>query len=453
LGVVRDLSQAFQSVADALRPSVVSISSVRRIQPRLERRGQAPENVPEEFRRFFGDEEAFERFFGFGVPDRGLEQRGEGSGVLVSSDGYVVTNNHVVLQADEVDVRLSDGREFRAKVVGTDPKTDLAVLKIEATELTAAAWGDSEKMRVGEWVLAVGSPFGLEQTVTAGIVSAKGRANVGLAEYEDFLQTDAAINPGNSGGPLVNMQGEVIGINTAIASRTGGNMGVGFAIPSNMARSVMQSIIEGGRVIRGYLGAMIQDLSEDLASSFGFTGREGVLIGDVVPNGPAAKSGLQAGDIVVRFNGKPATGANQLRNAVAATAPNSEVELELFRDGKSQTLRVRVGELTDEVAAAARPDAAATPQLGMTVRPLTPELAQQLGVEGTKGVVVTDVETGSVAANALIQPGDVIVSVAGNPINSVAEYREAMGKADLATGVRLQVERGGARRFVFLRSR
>ena len=455
LGVAGDLSLAFQNVAQAIRPSVVSISSVKRIQPRVRPRRQLPPNVPDEFRRFFGDEDMFDRFFDFGIPEGGLEQRGLGSGMIISADGYVLTNNHVVGGADEVKVSLSDGREFSAEVVGTDRKTDIAVLKLKATGLVPVQWGDSDSLKVGEWVIAVGSPFGLDQTVTAGIISAKGRANVGLAEYEDFLQTDAAINPGNSGGPLVNMRGEVVGLNTAIASRTGGFMGVGFAIPSNMARSVVKSILEKGKVVRGWLGAVIQDLNEDLAKSFRFSGKEGVLIGDLVPDGPGAKAGLQAGDIVLKFNGRAVPDARHLKNAVADTAPNTEVTLEIFRDGRPQTLRVKIGELTDEASSLASrggPGETAS-KLGMTVRPLTPEIAANLGIERAEGVVVTDVESGSVAAEASIRPGDVIVSVGGKAVRNLADYRNAMSQVDLSEGVRMQVLRDGVRRFVFLRVR
>ena len=261
LAAASDLSQAFRHVARLLRPSVVSVSSVKRVQVNQPQVRPFNSDVPDELRRFFGGDDFFDRFF-FEAPPapRGFEQHGLGTGVIVRDDGYILTNNHVVQGADEVKVTLSDERQFTAEVVGTDKATDLAVLKIEADGLYAAQLGDSNELAVGEWVLAVGSPFGLEQTVTAGIVSAVGRANVGITDYEDFIQTDAAINPGNSGGPLVDLRGEVIGINTAIASRNGGYQGIGFAIPSSMARQVMESIIEDGQVSRGYLGALIQDL-------------------------------------------------------------------------------------------------------------------------------------------------------------------------------------------------
>jgi serine protease Do len=440
LAVINDLSDAFQHVAETLRPSVVSISSTTVV--------EVPDReIPDELRRFFGDEGFWDRFE---APEGGLRQRGLGSGLIVSSDGYIVTNNHVVRGADEVTVILGDDRDFRANLVGADPKTDLALLKIEATGLTPASWGDSESTRVGEWVLAIGSPFGLDQTVTAGIISAKGRARVGLADYEDFLQTDAAINPGNSGGPLVNMKGEVVGINTAIASRTGGSMGVGFAIPSKMARSVMDALRTKGRVVRGYLGALIQDLDEDLAESFGFSGTDGVLVGDVVADGPAVAAGLQPGDIITRLGSQAVKSANELRNAVAAIAPGTGIELSIFRDGRTETISVKIGELPSDPSVAMEREESSV-QLGMTVRPLTPELSAQLEFDGTDGVVVTKVEAGSAADRGGIRPGDIIVAIGNVAIRGLSDYRGKMREADLSRGVLLQVVRDGGKRFVALR--
>jgi serine protease Do len=336
-----------------------------------------------------------------------------------------------------------------ATVKGSDAKTDIAVLKIEADGLYPVQWGDSDATKVGEWVLAIGSPFGLDQTVTAGIISAKGRAQVGLADYEDFLQTDAAINPGNSGGPLVDTRGRVVGLNTAIASRSGGFMGVGFAIPSRMARSVLDAILAQGRVVRGFMGALIQDLDEDLAESFGFPGTEGVLLGDVVPEGPAEASGLKAGDIITKFNGQSVASANRLRNTVAETPPGREVVVEFFRQGSTRTIRIEIGELPDQVAVTPRSES--TSELGMTVRSLTAELASQLGVEGTEGVVVTEVEAGSSAARAGIQPGDVIVNINGKAIRFLDDYRRTMREMDASPSLRLQILRDGVKRFAILK--
>ena len=457
LASVNDLSSAFKSTATALRPAVVSISSVKRVHVAKNSGGSsANPQIPEEFRRFFGDD--LFGHFNIPSPPRGYVQHGLGSGVIVSKDGYVLTNNHVVAGADEVTVHLSDERKFKAKVIGTDPATDIGVLKINATDLVPAKLGDSSKMEVGDWVVAIGSPFGLTQTVTAGIVSAIGRADVGITDYENFIQTDAAINPGNSGGPLVNLHGEVIGINTAIASRTGGNLGVGFAIPSNMARSVMESLIAHGRVERGWLGAAIQNLDKELAASFHYGRTEGVLLGDVLADGPAAKAGLKSGDIVVRFNGKPIKNANQLRSVVAATKPNTNVQVEVFRDGKEQTFTVHVGLLDQEALASAHGSSGSSGnvqanKLGVTVQTLTPDLAGQLGYgEGTKGMVVTKVEPGSIADSAGIRPKDIIVAVGGVQVGNAAEFHKALDAQDLSQGIRLQVMRDNVRRFVFLKA-
>ncbi|MFO7906775.1 MAG: DegQ family serine endoprotease [Planctomycetota bacterium] len=454
LAVANDLSQAFQHVAKALRPSVVSISSVRRVQ--LQQRGGRGRGseLPEEFRRFFGDD-FFEEFpFEAPSPPRGFQQEGMGTGVIVSDEGYILTNNHVVAGADEVNVRLSDNREFRAEIVGTDKPTDIAVLKVDADGLVAAKLGDSKSMDVGEWVLAMGSPFGLSQTVTAGIISATGRANMGIADYEDFIQTDAAINPGNSGGPLVNLQGEVVGIATAIASRNGGYQGIGFAIPSHMARGVLDSIVKEGHVTRGYLGAMIQDLDEDLARSFSYDSTDGVLIGDIIEGGPAEKAGLKSGDIVATLNGKEVTTANDFRNSMAGIAPGTTVKLEVVRNGEKKQFEVTVGELdAAELALKRGQGTESAVNLGMAVRTLTPDLAQQLGYEGDQeGVVVMEVQPGSLAQRVGIRPKDVIVGANGTPIRSAAEFREATRDSDLEDGVRLQLMREGARRYVFLKS-
>ena len=452
LKVATDLSTSFKQVAKALRPSVVSISSTKRLQPMASGRGGGSQQIPDELRKFFGGSPFGE--FGFQMPSRpeGMVQHGLGSGVIVSADGYILTNNHVVDGADDLTVHLSDEREFKAKVVGTDKATDLAVIKINATKLVPARLGDSSAMEVGDWVLAIGSPFGLDQTVTAGIVSAVGRGNVGLADYENFIQTDAAINPGNSGGPLVDLKGEVVGINTAIASRSGGNMGIGFAIPSNMAQSVMTSLIENGRVNRGYLGAIIQDLTPEMSASFKFKGTDGVLIGDVDPTGPAGKAGLKPGDIVVQYNGKPVKTMRELRQSVAATKAGTKVNVEVFRNGHSQTLKVTISPRKDEVASFGSSSAGATTQLGLTVKTLTPELGAELGyAEDVKGVVVTEVEPGGAASQIGLQPGDVVLSVNGTSTLTAPAFATAVKKVDPSTGVRLQVMRDGVKRFVLLR--
>lgn len=454
LATANDLSNAFQHVAKALRPSVVSVNSVKKVASRAVPQ-QRPE-LPPEFRRFFGDDDPFDRFFENAPREgRSFEQRGMGTGVIISRDGYIVTNNHVVAGATEVSVNLSDDREFTAEVVGTDKATDLAVLKIEATGLTPAKLGDSSALEVGEWAIAIGSPFGLKQTVTAGIISAVGRANVGIADYEDFVQTDAAINPGNSGGPLVNLHGEVIGINTAIASRTGSYMGVGFAIPSDMVRSVSDSLIASGSVQRGWLGAVIQDLNEDLADSFGYDGTDGVLIGDVLNDGPADNAGLKAGDIVISIDGEPTTSATELRNQVADISAGSKAKFRFFRDGAEKTLTVTIGkrQANPQLGAAPRKEESTKAnELGVTVETLTDELAERIGAPvDLQGVVVTDLADSDIATKAGVNVGDVILSVNGKSVKNVKEFNAALSKASLTNGLRLQLYSDGVRRFAFVK--
>ena len=457
----KEMSDAFQATARALRPSVVSVQSIKKPRAVTPRQRRLPGNqqMPEELRRFFGGNDPFDRFFEMpqGPDGGGLPQEGLGSGVIVSSDGYIVTNNHVVQDADELKVSLADGRELKAEIVGTDKATDLAVLKVKADGLTAAVVGNSDQVEVGHWVLAIGSPMGFDQTVTAGIISAKGRL-VGVTNggYEDFLQTDAAINPGNSGGPLVNLQGEVIGINTAIASRTGGNMGIGFAVPANMVRMVTDQILNGGKVVRGRIGAAIQDLTEDLAQSFQFSSRDGALVGDVVPGSPAAKAGLKSGDIVTSYQGKPVKSSAQFRNAVAATLPGTKAEIEFVREGAKQKLTVVVGQLDTAEADGSAPRGnegpAAADDLGLSLQNLTEEIAGQLNLPGNqRGVLVAEVAPGSAAFRGGFRPGDVIVNVAGKDVRSLAEYREALQSQKLEAGVRMRVLREGGSRFVVLR--
>jgi serine protease Do len=444
-----DLSSAFRRVAKSVRPSVVNIRSVQHVRLGARPPVDRPDAEFDAFREFFGDN-LFERFFSFRMPDQGFVQRGIGTGVIVSGDGYILTNHHVVRDADEVTVGLSDNRTFTGRIVGADEKTDLAVVKIEASELVPAELGDSDQLEVGDWVLALGNPFGLSQTVTAGIVSAKGRANVGIADYEDFIQTDAAINPGNSGGPLVNLRGQVVGIATAIVTRSGGYMGVGFAIPINMARSIKDSILRHGRVDRGWLGVAIQDLSEDLSRSFGYEGRAGALVGDVTPDGPADRAGVRSGDIIVSFDGRSVENTNQLRNAVASTPPGRTAQLEVVRDGKRQQLSVRVGQ-QETRAVVAHPRGESAVDLGLHVRTLTPELARRIGCDVDAGVVVAQVEADSLAARAGIRVHDVITAVGSRSVRDVAEFKDAMEQQDLRRGVRLHVRTGSAARYVFLK--
>src|SRR6476620_9534013 len=327
----------FVEIAKSVKPAVVNIAATR-----SGKSGESPHGSPLDdpfFRKFFGDE-----FFRRDAPQREPRERGQGSGVIVEANGLIITNNHVVNKADEIRVFLSDKREFKGKLIGTDAKTDIAIVKIEATGLPTVPWADSDQLEVGEYVLAIGSPFGLTQTVTMGIVSAVGRASMGIAEYEDFIQTDAAINPGNSGGASVNVRGELVGINTAIFSQSGGNMGIGFAVPSNLARSIMDQLVKTGKVVRGWLGVAIQELTPELASQFGLTDTKGVLVSDVMDDSPAKKAGFERADVITEYDGKPMDSPTHLRNAVAQTPIGRKVPIKVIRDKKIKIIEVTIVE-------------------------------------------------------------------------------------------------------------
>ncbi|MDR4467622.1 MAG: DegQ family serine endoprotease [Nitrospira sp.] len=430
-------SQTVVAVAKQAKASVVNVSSTTNVgeRPGL---SEAPSPFFDDpfFRRFFGEE--LQRRF---RQPRDFPQEGMGSGVIVSADGYIVTNNHVVEHADEIDVTLADKRTFKAKVIGTDPKTDVAVIKIEATGLPILPWMDSGRLEVGELVLAVGSPFGLTQTVTMGIISAVGRANMGIVDYEDFIQTDAAINPGNSGGALVNLHGELVGINTAIFTRTGGHMGIGFAIPSNMVRTVMDSLIKHGKVVRGWLGVSIQELTPDLAKEFGVSETTGALVADVMEDSPATKAGLERGDIITELNGKPVNDPTHLRTLVADSAPGTKVTITLLRDKRRKSLDVTLGELPkDESAQAKSEDAKGKHALaGVQVGPLSREEARELRIKG--GVVVRRIDPSSLAAQAGLQEGDVVREVNRQAVTSVTGFEQQVGMLKAKEGVLLLVSR------------
>lgn len=451
------LSMAFAHVAEVATPSVVNISSVRTVRP-PHQRGQGPQTNPlNPFRDFFG-EDFFEHFFPdnprFGDP-RGYKQpNGMGTGFILDPEGHILTNNHVIAEADEVMVKLHDDRTYKAEVVGTDAGTDLAVIKIKGNEdFVPIKLGDSDKLMIGEWVVAVGNPFGLDHTITTGIVSAKGRSiSPGSMKYEDYIQTDAAINPGNSGGPLVNLHGEVVGISSAIYTRSGGYMGIGFAIPVNLAKSVLESLLEHGHVVRGWLGVSIQDLTKELAESFGYTTTNGALVGDVVSDGPAEKAGLKAGDIIVRYDGKQVKDVNSLRFAVAATSPGSKVPVEIVREGKTEMLTVKIAELKGEQEAAEGTVMdSSSEDYGLRLQTLTQEIRNQLGIETEGKVIVTEVRPFGAAANAGIRPKDVILKVDTQTPASAAEFFNLLKKRDLKKGVRLIVETEGVKHFVMLR--
>ncbi len=451
----RALSTAFEQVATTITPSIVGISSVKKIKTQpLGKNKQVPmDPFFERFKEFFGDE--FPGNIPFPQQDSPIQQ-GLGTGVIVSSDGYILTNNHVVGDADEVTVKLHDQSEHQAEVVGADPRTDLAVIRIKAKDLAPAQLGDSDSLKIGEWVIAAGNPFGLENSITSGIVSAKGRSLMGGGQFEDFIQTDAAINPGNSGGPLVNLSGEVIGINTAIFSRSGGYMGIGFAIPINMARAVMGSLIKDGKVVRGWLGVGIQNLTEDLAQSFNYGSTKGALVGHIQSDAPAAGA-LRDGDIIVKFDGKNVGNVNELRNLVAATKPNVSVPVIVHRDGKETEVKVTLGELPAEAGIAgvapSPSDNENIEQLGLTVEPLTPEIARKLKTTKTKGVIVSDVLQGGLASTSGIEKRDVIISINGEAVHDIATFRKLTKPSSLAKGIRVVVETQGMTRFVFIKSK
>ena len=443
---LKELSQAFTKVAKQAIPAVVYIKVEQTVQGRSEGSFNDP------FDLF--SEEFFERFFRRRLPEgqkpQQFRQQGQGSGFVVTNDGYILTNHHVVGEADRVTVVLHDGREFGAKLVGTDPRSDVAVIKIEdAGDLPTLPLGDSEALEIGEWVMAIGSPFGLSHTITVGVVSAKGRSRLGITDYEDFIQTDAAINPGNSGGPLINLNGEVIGLNTAIFSRSGGYMGIGFAIPINMARDIQAQLVSTGKVVRGYLGVRIQDISEDLAKSFDLKETKGALVAEVSKNTPAAAAGLEQGDVIVEFNGVPVEDVGQLRNQVAMTAPGKQVPIAIVRDGQRRELTISLGTLPEELTATAVPPVLQE-ELGMGVQNLTDELAEQLGYEGKEGVVISEVEPGSPAASAGLRPGMLISQINRESVDDVEAFQEALAESSKTKQVLLLVEDRQGSRYVAL---
>lgn len=419
--VTRDvkLGTSFSPIVKKVAPSVVMVTTSAR--PKQASMQEMPGFDNPFFRRFFGED------FDQRQPRRrsnAPRQVGQGSGVIVTEDGYILTNNHVVDGADEVKVGLQDGREFTGKVVGKDPKTDVAVLKIDGKDLPFIEMADSEKIEVGDIVLAVGNPFGIGQTVTMGMISATGRATLGL-DYEDFIQTDAAINPGNSGGALVDADGRLIGINTAILSRSGGNQGIGFAIPTNLARDVMESLVADGKVTRGYLGVMIQDITPSLAKEFSLKGQKGALIGDVVPKGPADKAGLKSGDVVTEFNGKAVTGSRQLKLQVARVKPSETVPVKVLRNGSTKTLEVTVKELpgSEQVAKTdtqSNDDAEALK--GVAVGDLDAQTRREMNIPSTvHGAVVLDVDENAAAREAGLKPGDVILEINRQPVKGAED--------------------------------
>jgi serine protease Do len=426
IAAARSLSRAFQHVAKKVEPSVVHITTLRQVDTR---------------RSFFE------------APRLQLAPGGLGSGVIMTEDGYILTNNHVVAGADELRVRLSDGREIRCELVGADPATDLAVLKVEETGLPAANFGDSDGLEVGEWVVAIGSPFGFDSSVTAGIVSAKGRSGIagsrgGDGRYEEFIQTDAAINPGNSGGPLLNLDGQVVGINTAIITRTGGSVGLGFAIPAKMARNVMENIIASGKPQRGYLGAGGSDLDSTRAADLGLTVNTGAIIENVMPESPADKAGLRPGDVVVGFGGRPVDSFNRLRNAIAFSAPGEEVALDVVRNGERKTLRAQIADRDAFIAQTLREEPIEV--LGISVRNVSRGSVPGMGDSEAAGVEIASMQRSGAAFRAGLLPGDLILAVDRQMVSSVDELKRALGASSRGT-TRIDIQRGSQTGYVLIR--
>lgn len=456
--VVQELSQAFAATARSAVPAVVSIKiekMITRQTPGLGDANEANSPLSDDFlRKFFGGALPQQR-----SPQRYLE-RGQGSGFIISRDGYILTNNHVVGNIDRMTVTLQDGRTFTdAKVIGTDPGTEVALIKIEGDDFPVLQMGDSDRLEVGNMVMAIGNPFGLTETVTVGVVSAVRRRNVGIAAYENFIQTDAAINPGNSGGPLIDLNGRAIGINTAIVSESGGYMGIGFAIPINMARTVAEQLRKTGKVQRGYLGLYGQNVTAEIAQSLDLKEPRGIIVAQVEKNSPAAEAGLQPGDLILEMNGQPLETYDTFRNAIAGLKPGSTIQLQVWRNGKTAERTVTLGERPAEPGQDRRPPQAPeqqTPQetkqtLGLEVQNLTRGLAQRFGYQPGEGVIVTSVTPEGRADTAGIRPGDLIVSVNQQPVPSVDQFASAIRAARQSGRALLLVKRGQISQFVVVR--
>jgi serine protease Do len=424
-------------LAKAVGPVVVNIATTQI--------SKAP-NQPSPFDSPGPSEDPWERFFGQPLPKGPFRQHGLGSGFIIEADGIILTNNHVVANAEKILVRLQDEREFEGRVIGKDPKTDIAVIKINAKDLPVVSLGDSDRLQVGEWVVALGSPFGLANTITAGIVSAKGRW-IGAGPYDNFIQTDASINPGNSGGPLVDLRGEVVGMNTAIFSRAGANIGIGFAIPINLIKELLPELKSKGKVTRGWLGVSIQQVTPDLAASLGMDTAAGALVTDVVAGGPAENAGIKVGDVIIEYNGQPIKHSSELPIDVARTPVGKSVPLKVLRGKETTHLSVQVEQLREEGVVASTSTKSG---IGLTVRRVTPEIAQSLGLDGVQGVVVTAVDPESPGGAAGLRRGDVILEIDRKPIRSVTDYEKAVSKKD--KNLLFLVRRGETNIFLALKS-
>ena len=446
---VQKTSKAFIGISKKAIPTVVFIEVEKTI-------GAGQTLNPFQYNNPFDlfNDDFFERFFGHRYPQqqrpREYKQKGWGSGFIFSDEGYVLTNHHVVGDADKIVVRLSDGREFGAKIVGSDPSSDVAIIKIEKGEdLPVLPLGDSDALEVGEWVMAIGNPFGLSHTLTVGVVSAKGRTSVGITDYEDFIQTDAAINPGNSGGPLINMKGEAVGINSAIFSKSGGYMGIGFAIPINMVKSIKDQLVTAGKVSRGYLGISIQDITSELKETFDLKTTEGVLISDVSDDSPAHNAGLKQGDVVVEFNDKKVENTGQFRNMVSLTPPGNKANLVVIRNGKEIELSVKLGTLEDAtIASVTKTDA--MEKLGFTIQDLNDDLSRQFGYEKHRGVLISQVAPGSPAQFAGLRPGMLITEVNKKAVANTEDFLKALEESLKMKRVLLLVQDRQYARYVVL---
>jgi serine protease Do len=437
-----NFANGFSSVLKPALPAVVNIRSSKVVKTQIH--GGLPFNDPM-FRQFFGDQ-----FGQRGGPQTQREQS-LGSGVIITTDGTVLTNNHVIEGASDIKVYLNDKREFKATLVGTDPKTDVAVLKIDANNLPTLPLGNSSTLQVGDLIFAIGDPFGIGETATMGIVSAKGRGRLGIEDYEDFIQTDAAINPGNSGGAMIDLHGNLVGINTAILTGgSGGNQGVGFAIPINLARNVMDQIRTHGKVVRGYMGVYIQDVTPEIAKQFHLNETRGALIGDVSADTPGARAGLKRGDVILALNGQEISGANELRLQISQTPPGTPVKLKVWRDGKTQDTNLTLGELPEKAEKASKGEEGGGALEGVDVENVTPEIAQQLNLKAnTRGVVVTSVDPSSAAGSVGLRQGDVIQEVNHKPVTNVEEFRHAIAGAEKQS-VLLLVNRGGVTSYLVI---
>lgn len=439
-------AKAFSRVVKDVRPAVVHIAVTSTV------------DMNTEYEQFF-NHPFFERFFGpdhpFQDPNRRKrQQQGAGSGFIIDKEGHILTNNHVIDKADKIKVTLADKSEVEATLIGSDPKSDVALIKIDVDyDLPVVEMGDSESLEVGEWVIAIGNPFGLNQTVTVGVVSATGRSRVGINEYENFIQTDAAINPGNSGGPLLNIRGQVVGINSALYSRTGGYMGIGFAIPINMAKYINEQLMNSGKVTRGYLGVGIQDVDEGLAESFGLEKAGGVLITEVQDDTPASRAGIKSQDVIVKLDDIELRDTQDLRNRIAQTIPGTTVELQIIRDGKPLELQAKIGEQPADFGIVSRgsPEQNPLAAFGLVIQELTPDLAEQLGYEGREGLVISEVAPGSAAAEIGLRSGHLIEEVQKVKVTSLEELRMVMQQSEASDRVLLRVRVGQSSRYIVLK--